>query len=105
MDGTTPGYYFRPGYGSGADKWHLHFKGGEECSSANLQKCSELREKGKDSSELWPPYLPYPNPSKEVRSWKMGGILSGNRSVNPDFYNWNTAYIMSCDRTELSSNL
>ena len=31
IDGSSPGYYIRKGYGEGKSKWVLHFEGGGWC--------------------------------------------------------------------------
>ncbi|CAI5984807.1 unnamed protein product [Closterium sp. NIES-65] len=39
LDGSPPGYYFRPGSGEGADAWHVHLPMGGWCF--NLSTCAD----------------------------------------------------------------
>jgi len=83
LDGSAAGYYIRKGSGSGADKWILHLGGGGWC--ANETNCYNRSTTWLGSSKMWP------------ASVGIGGFLSDNSTVNPDFYNWNIVYLMYCD--------
>ena len=83
LDGSAAGYYIRKGSGSGADKWILHLEGGGWC--VNETNCYDRSMTMLGSSKMWP------------ASVSIGGFLSDNSTVNPDFYNWNIVYLMYCD--------
>ena len=35
----------------------------------------------------------------------LGGFLSGDQTVNPDFYDWNVAYVKYCDGASFAGNV
>ncbi|CAI5520677.1 unnamed protein product [Closterium sp. Naga37s-1] len=91
LDGSPPGYYFRPGFRNGASSWHIHLPPGGWCSS--LSACanrsttflgSSKPERQKDS--------PYSN-----ASYAYLGILSTGPYVNRAFRNWNLVVPIYCD--------
>ena len=77
------------GSGTGVNKWMVHFQGGRECVDA--EECYERIIDGDGSSKDWTYYPPGNTP--------LNGLLSSDSSINPDFYNWNKAYLMSCAGT------
>ena len=83
LDGSPPGYYFRPGTGTGANKWMLHLMGGAWCT--NSADCYTRSTTVLGSSTQWP------------ESAELFGFYSDNLTVNPDFYNWNAAFLVYCD--------
>ena len=83
LDGSPPGYYFRPGKGCGAAKWIIHLAGGAFCYTK--LRCYLLSLTYIGSSKNWPP------------SATLHGLMSDDSTVNPDFYQWNVAYVMYCD--------
>lgn len=83
LDGSPPGYYFRKGSGEGAQKWVLHLMGGGWCTTTADCYNRSLTIYG--SSKQWP------------ESHELFGLFSDNSTVNPDFYNWNEAFLMYCD--------
>ena len=83
LDGSPPGYYMRPGSGEGANKWILHLMGGAWC--ATTVDCYKRSFTELGSTTPW-------NMSPE-----FAGILSSDKSVNPDFYNWNAVFVIYCD--------
>ena len=36
---------------------------------------------------------------------RLGGFLSGDKTVNPDFYEWNVAYIKYCDGASFAGDV
>ncbi|GJP66606.1 hypothetical protein CLOP_g23521 [Closterium sp. NIES-67] len=85
LDGSAPGYYHRPGFGTGAKKWIIFLEGGGWCFS--LKQCA-VRSKGMlGSSKLWP----------KERKVEFNGVVSPSSRDNPGFYNWNVASIKYCD--------
>ncbi|GBG76853.1 hypothetical protein CBR_g23068 [Chara braunii] len=83
LDGTPPAYHFRKGAGSGATRWILFFEGGGWCYSK--RECVWRSKGGLGSSKYLSPRVTY------------GGMFSNKQDVNPDFYNWNVAYVHYCD--------
>jgi hypothetical protein len=53
LDGTPAFYYFRPGSGTGSNKWYLHHKGGGWCES--LDDCLSRSLGSGGSSKGYPP--------------------------------------------------
>ncbi|CAI7774148.1 unnamed protein product [Closterium sp. NIES-53] len=91
LDGSPPGYYFRPGSGEGADAWHVHLPMGGWCF--NLSTCADRAKTFLGSSRA---VLQEENPYRHAR-WGYQGILSNRKSVNPRFYNWNVVVPTYCD--------
>ena len=83
IDGSPPGFLFRSGSGSGSDKWIVHLMGGGWCS--NSADCYNRSSTIYGSSKEWP------------ESYELFGFLSDDEAVNPDFHNWNVAFLMYCD--------
>ena len=79
------------GTGDGADKWIIEFEGGGWCY--NETDCVE-RSKGRlGSSKSWPKTASYE------------GLLSANKEINPDFYDWNLAFLNYCDGASFAGNV
>ncbi len=66
-------------------------QGGGWCYDEVL--CLERSKSSLGSSKSWPP------------SMSLGGFLSSDRSVNPDFYEWNVAYIRYCDGASFAGDV
>ncbi|KAL3693644.1 hypothetical protein R1sor_007295 [Riccia sorocarpa] len=86
LDGSSPGYYFSPGFGSGLNKWIVYIEGGAWCNSDG--DCANRANSFLGSTKIFGP------PSSAAPTT---GILSDNPGVNPDFYNWNVAWVRYCD--------
>ncbi|CAI5494512.1 unnamed protein product [Closterium sp. Naga37s-1] len=84
---SPPGYYFRPGTGSGRRKWHIYLPGGGWCLT--VAECIERADTNFGSTRGYPKH-----PSG--RAW-FGGILSAHETVNPVFHNWNLVRLVYCD--------
>lgn len=93
MDGSTPGYYYRKGFGSGKRKWIVHLHGGAWCY--DLRSCMKRR------SSILGSTLHSKN--EKISSF-FHGILSKNGAVNPRFYKWNVAVLSYCDGGLFSGN-
>ena len=106
LDGTAPGYYFRPGQlhltssadmfvatgtGSGVNSWIVHMEGGGVCSTE--QECLDRSKTDLGSSKNWPP------------THTGSGFLSADNNTNPGFFNWNVAYLMYCDGSSFAGYL
>lgn len=79
------------GTGSGTTKWILHQEGGGWCY--NEQECVERSKTVLGSSTSWP------------KTASFAGFLSPNEAVNPDFHNWNVAFLMYCDGASFSGDV
>jgi hypothetical protein len=84
-DGSTPAYWYRPGFGSGAKTWLIWFGGGGSCDSAAF--CSVwVTKEGIPAFLTSKGFLPAPGK----------GITSANSNTNPSLYNANTVYLHYC---------
>ncbi|CAI5947791.1 unnamed protein product, partial [Closterium sp. NIES-64] len=87
-----PGYYFRPGSGSGKDSWHVLLPYGGWCTTP-----AECKWRAKNfNSGSTKPELQASNPFNNA-SQGYRGILSVNKAENPRFYNWNLVMPVYCD--------
>ncbi|CAI5477036.1 unnamed protein product [Closterium sp. Yama58-4] len=91
LDGSPPGYYFRPGFGNGSSAWHVHLQYGGWCST--LGECRWRSHTWLGSSNETQQNQ---NPWKHA-NWGYMGILSRNPVTNPRFYNWNLVVPIYCD--------
>ncbi|XP_078699599.1 uncharacterized protein LOC144926572 isoform X1 [Branchiostoma floridae x Branchiostoma belcheri] len=83
LDGLAPGYYYRPGSGSGSRSWIVYLRGGEGCASE--EDCYQRSQTLLGSLQ------------RSGKWRKLGGILSGDKQLNPDFHNWNAISLVYCD--------
>jgi len=95
LDGTPPGYYFRPGQQPDDNKWRIHFRGGGWCFTA--ADCFSRLTNELGSSKYWDPDI-----SKTSNS--PYGFMSNDAKSNPYFANWNTVFIPYCDGTSYTAN-
>jgi len=91
IDGTPGAYYFRPGSGSGADKWYIHHEGGGWCYNSAACYSRSLTDLGSSKN--------YPNTATINY-----GYFSTNPTANPLMYNWNSVYLKYCDGGSFSGN-
>jgi len=84
LDGSQPGFYHRPGFGSGENRWLIHLKGGGWCHSP--EDCATWVSTGYQAGS---DNLPYNFTGK--------GIMSVNPIKNPNYFNWNIVYVDYCD--------
>lgn len=91
LDGSSPAYYYRKGRGPGRKAWHLHFEGGGWC--VNALDCL-FRSQSDSGSSL-----------KYAKTDSYRGIFNSKPEINPDFYNWNIAYIKYCDGGSFTGNM
>ncbi|XP_027775200.1 pectin acetylesterase 8-like isoform X2 [Solanum pennellii] len=91
LDGTPPAYYYEKGHGEGANNWIIYFRGGEWCY--NVIDCVARTTTEKGSSKYAP----------KQRSFY--GILSNNKTINPDFYNWNRVMVIYCDGSSFTGDV
>lgn len=90
LDGSTPGYFLRQGSGKGSKNWIIYLQGGAWCES---EETCLARSRMHLGSSLF--FKPLGNP---------GGILSNINKENPEFYDWNVAYLPYCDGSSFSGN-
>ncbi|CAI7842449.1 unnamed protein product, partial [Closterium sp. NIES-54] len=90
LDGSAPGFYYRRGHGSGANKWLLNFRSGAWCTTP--WDCYNRSSSLWGSSNHFPDVLPTP------------GILSAQSDVNPDLYDWNLVIFPYCDGASFSGD-
>ncbi|KAF5773781.1 putative pectinacetylesterase/NOTUM [Helianthus annuus] len=83
LDGSVPAYHFQKGFGYGSRRWVLHIEGGGWCNT--VASCTFRKTTALGSSK----YMDH--------QVLFSGILSGDQSHNPDFYNWNKVKIRYCD--------
>ncbi|CAI5971739.1 unnamed protein product [Closterium sp. NIES-64] len=93
LDGSPPGYYFRPGTGSGRLRWHIHLLGGGWCASEG--ECVNRTLTSVGSSKYWAADPGFPKGKQYAP--KMRGILSERRRSNPAFHSWNLVVMLYCD--------
>lgn len=89
-DGSAPVMYVRAGSAAHASQWVLWFEGGGGC--ADVERCQERirteRELMSSEDEQAVPFA------------SMGGILSRDARINPDFAEWNHAWFVYCSSDE-----
>ncbi|XP_059306332.1 pectin acetylesterase 8-like [Lycium ferocissimum] len=91
LDGSPPAYYFDKGHGEGANNWIIYFRGGEWCYS--VTDCLDRTKTERGSSKLAP------------KQRSLYGMLSNNKTVNPDFYNWNRVMVIYCDGSSFTGDV
>nr|CAB3463661.1 unnamed protein product [Digitaria exilis] len=91
LDGSAPGYHLQRGSGTGSQSWLIHLEGGGWCR--NLKSCASRQGSILGSSR----YM--------ERQIEFTGILSDDKSQNPDFYNWNKVKIRYCDGASFSGDV
>ena len=88
LDGSAPGFYFRPGRGADAKKFLLWSHGGGWCR--NEGECAGRALTYEGSSRCNPPAGP---PRQNMDK----GIMSSDCKTNPHFCNWSVAYFIYCE--------
>lgn len=84
LDGTDAGFYFAPASDpKNANDWQIYFTGGGWCYDE--MDCWGRSNGALGSSKSW------------QKTSSMGGLLSDNCDVNPDFCNFNRVQLMYCD--------
>lgn len=80
-DGSPAVYYIRRGAGCGAKRWVIAFEGGGSCST--IAECQARPNKYKSSIGAG-------------ATQKVGGMMSSDPAVNPDFFSANIAFVNYC---------
>ncbi|KAH3757913.1 Pectinacetylesterase family protein [Pelomyxa schiedti] len=84
LDGTSAGYYIRLATSQSAvNKWQIYFQGGGWCYEE--ADCASRSTTTLGSSSAW-----------ESSVW-VGGHMSDDPNINPDFYDWNFVFLPYCD--------
>jgi hypothetical protein len=82
-DGSPIGYHFRPAPADGQhNKLTIWLKGGAMC--VGYADCIERQTESLGSSKYWP------------KTHEGAAIQSTNKTINPDFFDWNHIYIEYC---------
>lgn len=91
LDGSAPRYAFHQGHGSGADNWLIFIEGGGWCNStADCLTRTAMARSG----------------NVHYRSrFDFSGLLDTDQAFNPDFYNWNKAYLVYCDAASFMADV
>jgi hypothetical protein len=99
LDGTTGGFYFQPGSGSGATQWVVHTQGGGWCVSD--EDCLGRAGTPLGSSSAWSTgTISCPSDSKAPVCYADGGaagMFSSDPAVNPVAFNFNKVFLNYCD--------
>ena len=91
LDGSTAGYYHRPGKPESAGGWVVYLEEGGWCFT--LEECRGLQHGQQGSSVWWP----------DIRH-DSGGLLSASGIDDPDMSTWHKVLVPSCDATSFASN-
>ena len=111
LDGSTPIYYHQKGYGSGINKWHIHFQGGGWCY--NMKDCLYRRQSilGSSMREYATPKGTIENKNESscgndahMNSMHKLHYTSNDQKYNPLMYNWNIILVVYCDGGSFASN-
>lgn len=110
LDGSIPVFYQLKGYGSGSNKWHIHFQGGGWCY--NLKECHFRSTTALGSSirngKILNTYLNLNESSCSndpiVEQMFSMHYTSFKQEVNPLMYNWNIIFVPYCDGGSFSGN-
>ena len=82
-DGSPIGYFFRPAPAGGQkNKFTIWLKGGAMC--VDYDDCITRQSSGLGSSKYW------------LKTHAGAAIQSTNKTINPDFFDWNHVYIEYC---------
>jgi Pectinacetylesterase len=84
-DGTPAGYIFRPGSGDGVQRWVVELQGGGACE--DNATCATRAENLVSTAGLISGVSP---------GGTLDGILSVDRTINPDFYDANAVRVLYC---------
>jgi len=91
LDGTPGAYYFRQGWGDGANKWFIFHEAGAWCFSLEHCYARSLTDSG--SSKNYPPSIDL-----------SGAYFDPDPLINPQMYNWNIVFLRYCDGGSFSGN-
>ena len=91
LDGTPAGFYYSPASDpSAATSWQIYFQGGGWCYDE--MDCFGRSSTNLGSSKHWAP------------NGTLGGVVSADCTVNPDFCNFHRVWMVYCDGNSFSGN-
>ncbi|KAL3613811.1 hypothetical protein CASFOL_041885 [Castilleja foliolosa] len=91
LDGSPPAYSIEQGHGSGVNNWMIYLEGGGWCNTTS--DCI-----GRSIGWLGSSY------SRNNKTY-YNGLLTGNQTYNPEFYNWNRVFLVYCDGASFSGDV
>lgn len=91
-DGSPAVYYFRPGSGTGVNRWVIFLAGGGFCFSDDTCQLRQI---------LTPELMTSTDKPASIR---VDGLLSDVKGQNPDFYNANHVAVVYCSSDLWSGN-
>ncbi|XP_035686601.1 pectin acetylesterase 11-like [Branchiostoma floridae] len=87
LDGSVPGYYFEPGVGDAVRSWVIYLPGGEACFTLDNCRKRAVQTKGLGAGTT----------RKMANTTNGHGLRSTNKTINPDFWDWNMVEVVYCD--------
>jgi hypothetical protein len=91
LDGSPGAYYISEGTGDNRNRVIIYFQGGGWCGrsdlSSTLESCYQRSLTDLGSSKKYP----------ETLDLSTAGVMSGDGSVNPEFYQWTRVFFSYCD--------
>eukprot|EP01064_Diplonema_japonicum_P028022 TRINITY_DN421_c1_g1_i4.p1 TRINITY_DN421_c1_g1~~TRINITY_DN421_c1_g1_i4.p1 ORF type:complete len:449 (+),score=126.40 TRINITY_DN421_c1_g1_i4:34-1380(+) len=91
LDGSPAGFYFSPAADvKDRNNWQIYFEGGGWCYDD--MDCYGRSSTGLGSSTHW------------ASTMGVGGIMSDNCAINPDFCNFNRVFLTYCDGNSFTGN-
>jgi hypothetical protein len=96
-DGTPASFFIRPGYGSGSNRWIIHLEEGGVCGRVSIGYVLGQYVYANTCPDRAVSYPQYVGTSGDPIGYRYPkGILSAEKSENPDFYSWNHVEIRYC---------
>jgi hypothetical protein len=99
IDGSRAAYYFRRGFGAGANKWIIFFEGGGWCYNTSECVYRSTTRLGSSSS-----YLKCVAPTRHKHLPYWSSFLSHHVKKNKRLYNHNVVYMKYCDGGSFAGN-
>ncbi|TFJ94948.1 pyruvate carboxyltransferase [Platysternon megacephalum] len=88
LAGNPAAYYYSKGFGEGINNWIVYLREGGWCM--NITDCKDyITRKGVDT-----------NPKPVA----LRNLLSNQKEINPDFFNWNRVDVRYCDASSFTGN-
>ncbi|XP_071730468.1 pectin acetylesterase 8-like isoform X2 [Rutidosis leptorrhynchoides] len=92
LDGSPPAYQLDKGFGDGVNSWLVDLQWGGWCDS--VQDCIARVNMSNGLGS-----------SKFMSEFDFTGILSNQKNLNPNFYNWNRVYMRYCDGSSFTGDV
>jgi len=99
LDGSRPGYYYRPGRGEAASSFKLHLMGGNWCMDGD--DCLQRSRGFLGGSTAWPAEPPHGGSNG---SWDLGTFGLMSDAGTGKFANWTAVWFMYCDGSSFASH-